>query len=167
MIYSIASCADTYFGSTDLSWPNRAGRACKCNILGELIVREQKSPQSQWLERVSTSLKWRLIGPNFRNRFDSAVSDDKLSDYLDDRHLLLENCTLQCYLDDACVIKISDLQFFNYESEHPNIVGIDREELESFLKIQGVLDQLEDDLDALQTQCQEELQERQGGGNFF
>ncbi|MCB0333165.1 MAG: hypothetical protein KDD55_06670 [Bdellovibrionales bacterium] len=130
-------------------------------------MRDQKSPQSAWLERVRETLKWRLIGPNFRNRFDSSVSDDKLNEYLDDRQLLLENCTLQCYLDDACVLKIKDLQFFNYESEHPNLVGIERDDLESFLKIEGILDQLEDDLDALQTKCQEELEERQGSGRFF
>ena len=130
-------------------------------------MHDQKSAQGEWLERVKQSLRWKLVGPNFRNRFDSAVSDSNLENFLQDRQLLIENCTLQCYLDDACVLKVSDLQFFNYDTNHPNIVGIEREELEAFLKVEGVLTQLEDDLDELIRDCESELAERRGGGNFF
>ena len=56
---------------------------------------EYNSVQREWLEKNHKQFRWRLIGPNFRNRFDSSVSQSKLEEFIREKELLWENCSVQ------------------------------------------------------------------------
>ncbi len=129
-------------------------------------MREERSQQREWLERNRESLKWRLTGPNFRNQFDSSVSEEKLEEYILDRQLLMENSALHCYLDESSIMKVTDLMFFDYETSHPNIIGLERDELRRYLEASGVWDKMLDDVDALQEDAKVVLAERRGGSSY-
>jgi hypothetical protein len=124
---------------------------------------EFTSAQRTWLETNNERISGRLVGPNFRNRFDSSVSDPKLEEFLRERELLWQNCTMQCFLDDACIMKVTDMVFFEYETSHPNLLGIEQESLRRYLEGSGVWDKLREDLDALQDLCDRELEARRSG----
>lgn len=109
------------------------------------------------------NLEWRLVGPNFRNRFDSSVSEAKLEEYLRDRQLLWENCSAQCFLDDICILKVTDLMFFEYETNHPNLVGMEVDGIRSYLEGSGVWDEMREKLDQLMEQVEKELEARRNG----
>ncbi|MCI5066471.1 hypothetical protein MRY87_12175 [bacterium] len=123
------------------------------------------SPQSEWLSKNHENLTWRLAGPNFRNRFDSNVSESKLEEYLRDRELLWEHCSAQCFLDDACILKVTDMMFFEYETTHPNLVGLEQEGLRRYLEGQGVWSNMRDQLDEMLDLCEKELHARRTGAD--
>ena len=124
---------------------------------------EFSSTQRDWLVKNHENLEWRLVGPNVRNRFDSNVSDDKLEEYVRDRELLWENCSAQCFLDDACIFKITDMTFFEYETSHPNLLGLEQEGLRRYLEEHGVWDEMRNKLDPLMDLCEKELNARRTG----
>lgn len=124
---------------------------------------EFETPQRDWLERNHANLTWRLVGPNIRNRFDSNTSETKLEEYIRDREALWEKSTVQCFLDDACILKVTDMMFFEYNTSHPNLVGIEQESLRRYLEKSGVWDNMREQLDSLQELCEKELHARRTG----
>ncbi|MCB0319390.1 MAG: hypothetical protein KDD60_00610 [Bdellovibrionales bacterium] len=119
--------------------------------------------QYKWLEKNHDNVEWRLVGPNFRNRFDSSVSESRLEEYVRDRELLWENCSAQCFLDDACIIRITDMTFFEYETNHPNLIGIEQEDVRRYLETQGVIEEMRKELDKMLDLCARELEARRNG----
>ena len=123
----------------------------------------QAYPEYQWLIQTHPVLRWRLIGPNIKNPFDSTASDQKLEGYVSDKSVLMEACQVHCLMDDTMVIKITDLTLMKYESEHPNLNNMTADDLDGYLKETGVWKTIDADFKKLQQACEDELAVRKGG----
>ena len=120
-----------------------------------------------WLERNKGSIKWKLVGPNIQNPFDIAASTERLQEYIQDIGLLKEKCAVQAYMDDTTIINVSDLNVFTFATDHPNIVGLTREELQNFLEKSGTWKVLVADIKKVQELCKREVESRESGGPSF
>lgn len=124
-------------------------------------MRDNSSPQKKWLDRVHSQVKWRIDGPNLRNPFDVSASDSKLQEYVLDRLSLMAACTAKAFMDETEIIRITDLDEMKFESVHPNVVNIERQELIDYLKASGTWKFLNTEIDKLQKSCQTEIDSRQ------
>lgn len=120
----------------------------------------KESPGLAWLEKNHSVIRWRVIGPNVRNPFDSASSDQKLETYASDRSTLMEACQVQAAMDDTILIKITDLSVFKFSTEHPYLVDLSREDLRRYLDKSGIAKMIQDELSKLQQACRDELKNR-------
>lgn len=123
------------------------------------------SQQRQWLNRVNPSITWRLVGPNLKNPFDSTVNESALEGFLSDNSLLMESCTVQAHMDDTEILRITDLTDLKFQTVHPNILDIEREELRLYLEEFGVWEFVNEEFKKLLAQVQDELDNRRGGGS--
>ena len=57
------------------------------------------------------------------------------------------------------------MMFFEYETNHPNLVGVEQESLRSYLEGEGVWNQMRDSLDDLLDLCEKELHARRTGAD--
>ncbi|MCB0352815.1 MAG: hypothetical protein KDD64_04795 [Bdellovibrionales bacterium] len=128
---------------------------------------EAASSQLEWLRKNNDSLKWRLIGPNIKNRFDSSVSVDKLEEFLRDRHLLAESCSFAACMDDVEVLRVMDLYRFDGRTEHPYLVGIQQEDIQRFLRETGLDLKITEEIDELLGKIEDEINDRQGSSGSF
>ena len=120
-----------------------------------------------WLERNKASIKWKLVGPNIQNPFDIAASTERLMEYVQDPSLLKEKCSVQAYMDETTIITVSDLNVFTFSSDHPNILGLTREELQTFLEKSGTWKVLAGDLKKVQEQCKQEIASREVSNSSY
>ena len=127
-------------------------------------MKDNSSPQKKWLDRVHPQVKWRIDGPNLKNPFDSSASDAKLEEYSRDRYSLMAACTAKAFMDETEILRINNLDELLFDSVHPNVVNIDRQELMEYLKVSGTWKYLNSELDKLQKACKSELEARQAGG---
>jgi hypothetical protein len=125
-------------------------------------MKNTQSEQQKWLLRVHPNLKWRLDGPNVKNPFDTNATDSKLEEYIADRSLLMSVCSAKAFMDETEILKIVDLADMKFETVHPNLVNLDRDDLVDYLRSQGVWKLLEKEIERVQQQCREELGVRQG-----
>ena len=124
-------------------------------------MEKKNSPELTWLLKEHSVLRWRLIGPDFRNPFDAGSSDEKLQEYAGDRSALLSACRAQAYLDDSMVLQITDLSTLEFDSVHPNLVTLQRQDLESYLKTSGVWDHFIREFAKIRQACVDTINERQ------
>ncbi|MCO6431959.1 MAG: hypothetical protein J5J00_13960 [Deltaproteobacteria bacterium] len=122
----------------------------------------QESPGIKWLSANNSSIKWRLLGPNIANPFDSQAADSRLEEFVADRSALMEVCSIQALMDETAIVKISDLISFRFETEHPNLMDLSPEELKRFLETSGVWENISKEFKALQESCRAELARRRG-----
>ena len=123
-------------------------------------MNERRAPEYTWLEKSHPNIKWRLIGPNIRNPFDSLTTDLKLESYTSDRYALMEVCQVMAIMDESTILKITDLDSLQFLTEHPNLVSLQREDLDAYLKTSGVWDKISADFNELQKECRRELDAR-------
>ena len=116
----------------------------------------------KWLAANNSAIKWRLIGPNISNPFDSQAADSRLDDYANDRSALMSVCSIQALMDETVLVKINDLISFDFDTEHPNLVDLTPEELKKFLESSGTWDTITNDFKKLQQSCRDELDRRRG-----
>jgi len=126
-------------------------------------MNERKSDEHEWLDKMHSTIVWRLIGPNIKNPFDSNVTETKLEDYSTDRSTLMEVCEVQAYMDETVILKVLDLTDLTIETVHPNLVNLDRDSLSRYLKESGVWDFIEDEFKKLQEECRVEFEARKAG----
>lgn len=131
-----------------------------------MLVSAKESQQLQWLVKNHPSIRWRLIGPNIKNPFDSTASDQKLEAYANDKSILMEACQVHGLMDDTLVLKITDLTILKFDTEHPNLNNLSGDDLDSYLKQAGVWKIIDQEFKKLQQSCEEELEVRKGGGAF-
>lgn len=114
----------------------------------------------QWLEKVHSSVRWRLVTPNIHNPFDSASSNQKLEEYASDRTSLTAVCQVHADMDDTTILRITDFDLMQFDTEHPNLVGLTREDLQRYLQKSGVRDFVLKELAKFQQACKEEVKNR-------
>jgi len=126
------------------------------------------STQLKWLNSNHGAIEWRLVGPNIRNRFDSNVTPERLEDYVRDRTALMQECSLQALMDETLILKVTDLSALTFETIHPNLVGIEVQDLQSFFSTHSILEKMTNDFKALQSACEQELKNREAdSGSSF
>lgn len=125
------------------------------------------TPAIAWLQKNQANIKWKLVGPNIQNPFDVAASTERLQEYVYDINLLKENCSVQAYMDDTTIIKITDLNFFEFSSEHPNLNGLAREELQRFLESSGTWKIIQAEIRKVQDSCKAEIAARDSGTQSY
>lgn len=127
----------------------------------------KQTPAIAWLQKNHANIKWKLVGPNIQNPFDVAASTSRLQEYVHDLNALKENCSVQAYMDDTTIIKITDLSFFEFSSEHPNLNGLGREELQTFLESSGTWKTIQAELRKVQDNCRAEINSRESGNPTY
>ncbi|NMC61645.1 MAG: hypothetical protein GYA55_00605 [SAR324 cluster bacterium] len=125
-------------------------------------MEQRQSPAYLWLQKAQPNIRWRLVGPNIKNPFDSLATEQRLEEYVGDKFALMEVCQVLAIMDESTILKITDLDALQFTTEHPNLVSLSREDLEAFLKTSGVWDKLIAEFSALQKACSEELKTRSG-----
>ncbi len=130
-------------------------------------MNSRPAPAISWLERNKNSIKWKLVGPNIQNPFDVAASTERLMEYVHDLTLLREKCSVQAYMDNTTIINVTDLNVFTFATDHPNLVGLTREDLQNFLEASGTWKSLHGDIKKVQDRCKEEIANREGGDSSF
>jgi len=129
-------------------------------------VNQSDSAGVQWIIKNQSVLRWKLIGPNIGNPFDSAASDDRLEEYVNDKSILMEACQVNALMDDTIVIKITDLTIMKFQTDHPNLQNLSQTDLEAAMKQAGVWSTIDAEFKKLQDACARELDQRKGGGGF-
>lgn len=120
----------------------------------------------QWLQKNQANIKWKLVGPNIQNPFDMAASTEKLREYVMDRSLLLERCSVHAHMDETTIMRITDLNTFAFASEHPNLMGLSSEDLQRFLEASGTWKSLQEGVINIQKACEGEIKSREGAVSY-
>lgn len=118
------------------------------------------TPERQWLIRNHGSIEWKLNTPDIKNPFDSSVSEAKLEDYISDRSLVMEACKVVAIMDETEILRIEDLTSLKYKTEHPNIMNIDAENLDGYMRENGIWDLISEKFDEFKRECEDELARR-------
>lgn len=123
-------------------------------------MNSRASEQREWLTRVHDSLKWTVAGPNIKNPFDAESSDSALISYANDRSALMSVTVVKAIMDETEIIKITDLSALDFETVHPNLVSIERTELQGYLDEFGVWDTINEEIEKFQNACRDEVSNR-------
>jgi len=133
---------------------------CLDVITGESLMNAESSEQREWLTRVHETLKWTVAGPNIKNPFDAESSDEALISYVNDRSALMSVTVVKAIMDETEIIKITDLAALDFETVHPNLVNIERADLQGYLDEFGVWDIINNEIESFQQACREEVDNR-------
>lgn len=123
------------------------------------------SSQTKFLESNKNSIEWRFVGPNLSNCFDSSVSNEKLESYSHDKYALMDVCQIRAVMDETIIIKITNLGELDFETDHPSVQGIEKDELRNFLLDSGIWDEMSEEFVKMQEACGEELENRLSGNS--